>query len=407
MDRASGWGRTLVLIGVLVLAAGALVIVPPLLVEEAPPPATAGPSTVPFSASPSPQPPPSFAVSPYRSIEWRLAAFPDPAFEPGAITSTGERLVSAGVTDREVAAWYSDDAVRWERASIPPLPAVEADRQPWLNGLAATSERLLVTGVWVDEAGSGGPFAYISTDHGMTWAAGGLPGGNGDLEILSLTATDDRFVAITYEPASDTGASWWTSADGSEWERLTADGLPTGRLRMALAGNPGGLVAAGNDGERPQPHPAAWFSTDGDEWIPTVYGVEQVGGILLARAASPGFLLAGQVGGTPVVWMSPDGRRWSSIVFPELRQRQVGAAALGQAGALLVIERLTSGEDVPASTRVRFLRAGTTDTTDAELPLVSLVPAALGDRFIVLGQCPGSGQLDCEGTSIAIGTLVR
>ncbi len=405
MPHGSGWGRTLVLIGILAVAGGALVLLPPMLAPQPVPSATAGPSVPRFTPLPSPPPAPSLAVSPYRSIEWTLAPFPDPAFEPGPIAVVGQRLVTVGVSYGWVSAWYSDDGVDWASASVPPRPSA-ADRQSYVRALAARPERILAVGLSVDETNAGGPFVLTSADKGVSWVQARQPGDDADLEIFSLATVGDRFVALAYDPASESGSSWWASSDGAVWQPLETSGLPDLRFGLSLAGNAEALVAGGSDGERAQQHPAAWFSADGSVWLPTISGIEQGGSIAIAAAQPAGYLLGGQLNGSPAVWISPDGRRWSSTPFVDLPGAQVGAAALSDAGALLVIERLTQGTETPSSTAVRFLRLGTSETADSSLPLVSLSPAALPDRFVVLGRCPPSGQPDCAGTSIGIGTPV-
>lgn len=405
MARESGWGRTLVLIGAIALAGGAFVVLPPLLAPEPAPSETPRPSIAPFTPSPSPQPPPSLAVSPYRSVDWTLAPFPDATFEPGPIAVVGQRLVTVGVSAGRVAAWYSDDGEVWAPASVPAPPSA-VDRQTFVRVVAATPDTILATGLSVDATNAGGPYVLVSTDQGVTWEAGASPGDGADLEIFSLATIGDRFIALAYDPASESGSSWWTSPDGAAWQPLEATGLPDRQPTLALAGTAEGLVAGGREGERAQLHPAAWFSADGSVWLPTIFGVEQRGSIAVAQAGAAGYLLAGQLDGVPTVWISPDGRRWSNVALVDLRGAQVGGAALTDGGALLVIERLTNGMETPASTTVRFLRTGTSDTVDNSLPLVSLWPVALAGRFIVLGRCPASGQPDCQGTGIAIGTLV-
>ena len=191
--------------------------------------------------------------------------------------------------------------------------------------------------------------------------------------------------------------------------------MPDHQPVLDLAGTGQVFIAAGSDGERPPRHPAAWISSDGIEWLPSVWGLEQPGYFGLVRASAAGYLLAGQTGpeertlsqvGLPMVFFSPDGRRWSQAAFADLPGAQVGAAALADAGALLVIERLSSGEGLPTSTALRFWPLGTTETTASQLPLVGISPVALGDRFIVLGRCGSMDQPECGGTTIAIGTLM-
>ena len=290
-----------------------------------------------------------------------------------------------------------------------------ADSQAVISALAATDGAILAVGRSLDASGNAGePFIYRSLDNGVSWAASPLPGGGTVQDVLRLAASADYFIAIAVDLAAERGISWWRSSDGETWEPIEPIGLPDNLQALDVAGAGGLFVAAGSDGERPPRHPAAWVSSDGIEWQPSVWGIEAAGHFGLVNASAAGYLLAGQTGpeertlsqvGLPMVFISPDGRQWSQASFADLPGAQVGAAALNEAGAVLVIARLTSGTELPTSTALRFWPLGTSESTESQLPLVDIDVVALGDRFVALGRCGSADQPDCKGATVAIGTL--
>lgn len=414
MARDSGWGRTLVLIGILAVAGGALVLVPPMLAPPPVPSATAEPSIARFTPSPSPPPAPSITPGAYRSIDWALAPFPDRDFERATIIVVDQRLVAVGVARGEPAAWYSDDGSDWRQGALPTEDRAP-DTQAVITAVAATDGAILAVGRDVNASGEGGePFVYRSVDNGVSWAASPLPGGESVQDVLRLAANADYFNAIAIDLAGERGISWWRSPDGQAWEAIQPTGLPDNLQPLDIAGAGALFVGAGSDGERPPRHPAAWVSSDGITWQPSVWGIEEAGGFRLARASGAGYLLAGQTGpdertlsqvGLPTVFISPDGRQWSHAAFADLPGAQVDTAALSQAGAVFAIARLSSGTELPTSTALRFWRAGTNESTQTQLPLVGIEVVALGDRFVALGRCGSADQRECDGATIALGTL--
>ncbi len=414
MPRESGWGRTLVLIGILAVAGGALVFVPPMLAPTPVPSGTEEPSAHRFTPAPSPPPAPSITPGAYRSIDWALAPFPDPDFERATIIVFDQRLVAVGVARGAPAAWYSDDGSDWRQGALP-TDDRNPDTQAVITAVAATDGAILAVGRDVNASGEGGePFVYRSVDKAVSWAASPLPGADTVQDVLRLAANADYFISIAIDLAGERGISWWLSSDGQAWEPIQPTGLPDNLQAIDLAGAGGVFVGAGSDGDRPPRHPAAWLSSDGIDWQPSVWGIEEAGGFSLARASGAGYLLAGQTGpdertlsqvGLPTVFVSPDGRQWSHATFADLPGAQVDTAALSRAGAVLAIARLSSGTELPTSTALRFWPVGTNESTESQLPLVGITVVALGDRFIVLGRCGAPDQQDCNGATIAIGTL--
>jgi hypothetical protein len=239
MPRESGWGRTLVLIGILAVAGGALLFVPPMLAPTPVPSATAGPSVPRFTPSPSPPFAPSITPGAYRSVDWALAPFPDPDFERATLIVVNQRLVAVGVARGAPAAWYSDNGSDWLQGMLP-TEGRTAHTQAVITAVAATGIAILAVGSYVDAAGNAGePFIYRSVDNAVSWAASPLPGGSTVQDVLRLAATADHFIAIAIDVAAERGISWWRSSDGQAWEPIEPTGLPDNLQALDVAGAEG------------------------------------------------------------------------------------------------------------------------------------------------------------------------
>ena len=145
----------------------------------------------------------------------------------------------------------------------------------------------------------------------------------------SVVGMDDGFLLLD-------GDEVWRSEDGLGWQRLASSAADPDLLRStilaAAVGGPG-LVAVGSDNK-------AWYTTDGSDWTlaevppPPAADFEQQGypaprvdleGVAVAgdRLVAWGWASATKAAEelpmqAPVLWVSGDGRSWSSALDPKM-----------------------------------------------------------------------------------------
>lgn len=401
---------TAAMIAALAVVAAAFLILPPMLVPEPSPSVpsvrTAAPTDVPTPEL-SVQPAPSVALSPYRSVTWTLTPFADADADIRDAVAAGTRVVAMGVSGEQVpTAWSSaDGGESWQTAALPVGTPPVVGGLVGVGPVAVWDERVLALGVWVDPATSSSViqrFALVSDDGGVTWQNRELE--PAEVGLQSVAATADGFVGAGLDAISGT-SGLWSSQDGATWIPLDPVGLPDDAVRgfAPLAGGPDGLLLAGATGNgRDDSHPAAWFSADGRTWQLTYEDPAASGRILQLFGGEAGYLGLGQSfgvvpGGQPAIWFSPDGRSWTTREFFDLAGLQIGSAAFNAAGVVMTAESLTTG----AATMIRFLRGGSEEENDAEVPIVRPWLIGLADRFVAIGSCPEGS--DCHGIVVAMG----
>jgi hypothetical protein len=153
---------------------------------------------------------------------------------------------------------------------------------------------------WTPVSGDAGPFAET-------------------VDAMWLVRLDGTLVAIGNRSldGNPDGIVVWTSADGSEWTRVSEEATAFkggDELAAVTAGGPG-LVAIG--GERLTGH-VAWTSPDGVSWtrIPDDAGVFEDGWITDLTAGGPGLVAVGGTNGDgndAAVWTSTDGTTWTQV----------------------------------------------------------------------------------------------
>ena len=115
----------------------------------------------------------------------------------------------------------------------------------------------------------------------------------------------------------------FTSADGKAWQDAAGPGSITSDLAgvsaAAAAAGPAGYVIAGNlAGPGGTSVADVWWSRNLTSWT-RAPDVNDAGGSnqVLAVAAGPhGFVAAGSHDGQPAVWITADGRSWTTIILP-------------------------------------------------------------------------------------------
>lgn len=208
-----------------------------------------------------------------------------------------------------------------------------------------------VTGNGVGEAWGVRNAAVWTSPDGVTWSRvphdDAVFGGDGDQEMVSVTAGGPGLVAVGYrfdEPGrSGVYPGVWISPDGATWSAVSLDqnafGDGTAAMTSVTAGGPG-LVAVGQDNWSA----AVWTSPDGITWTrvphdPVVFGTGLVGDDLWVPQTAmrdvivggPGLIAVGEGGvwggsengiehessGVAIVWTSPDGTTWTRVPHDE------------------------------------------------------------------------------------------
>jgi len=134
--------------------------------------------------------------------------------------------------------------------------------------------------------------------------------------------------SVTHGPAGwlavgAPGPVVFTSADGTAWQDAAGPGSITSDLAgvsaVAAAAGPAGYVIAGNlAGQGGAGVADVWWSRDLTSWT-RAHDVNDAGGSgqVLAVAPGPhGFVSAGSYDSRPAVWITADGRSWTTIVLP-------------------------------------------------------------------------------------------
>ena len=301
---------------------------------------------------------------------WALGPLP-PAADGGfalsiAAGTTGPAVGRAAIVGRignDAAAWTSTDGATWQPARGDGL--VEA---PGIRMTAVAATDRFVAGGWAGIVTQPGVARFWRSADGRAWQPAPIDAGpNGvDGRVASVAAGPGGFVAVgaTGAVGHATGSAVWRSRDGRRWERVASDAaLAAGGMVSVAAGGPG-YVAVGAD--LAGTHAMVWLSPDGRTWTtaPAQESLEYHGlGITMSDvvAGADGTLVAvghflfGQQYGQGSAWTSPDGRTWT---------RMPDQASLGQAEPLAVIP------DGPG-----YVAAGTVGAPDNFIPTIWLSPA--------------------------------
>ncbi|MCW2902946.1 MAG: hypothetical protein JWO67_5211, partial [Streptosporangiaceae bacterium] len=239
-----------------------------------------------------------------------------------ALSSAGGRLVAAGSTNGDAAAWVSRDGRAWRRARGDGFAGADIQRLAAVAPGAAGWMAVGLTG--------GRPLVLTSAD-GAGWARSpGLPDG---FRPSGATYGRAGYVVVGRSGAS---AGTWSSADLKAWTGGSGDLGGTRWMNDVTAAGPG-YVAVGGAGLGKGSSPAVWTSADGVKWsaagaVPVPDGTPSGG---LAKVVARGDTL---VAAAPsFVSVSADGgRTWRSRPLPGAATVAVtskGFVVAGTAGA--------------------------------------------------------------------------
>jgi hypothetical protein len=231
---------------------------------------------------------------------------------PDAATAGGPGLVGVG-GDK---AWYSVDGSDWSVAAVPALPVEilarpESERYVGMTGVTAAGNDLVAWGI------AEVPLADNPDEHlvvPLLWASR-----DGRTWIDVVDPEMDSVVAVAGGPggfvaAGQAGseAAVWVSADGETWERVS-EGAFTSPVDLHLesaAATSAGYVVVGGDGQClstscPDQDIVIWTSADGRSWsrVPSAdlfTGAKAYG----AFAWGSGFVVGGAFDGKPAIWIS-------------------------------------------------------------------------------------------------------
>lgn len=280
--------------------------------------------------------PAAFPTTTSRAQVAALAAVPGPS----AI-----RLAAGGTVDGRARMWLSTDGTQWQPVDAP------AFARGRIEGVAASTDRLVAVGSQLDRTGDVAGAIWSSTD-GEAWTirrvagartllavaaspgafvAAGAPRAGTEqplwvsedgrdwtpiadatpfrgATVTGLAQSGARFIAVGYD---DRGGAVWTSVDGREWTRTTSEGA-FARMRIAaVATTPAGLVAVGWQARDPGAAPVAWTSLVGTSWVRREVDASVADARIATVAATAyGAIAFGTADGATVAWVSADGREW-------------------------------------------------------------------------------------------------
>ncbi len=248
-----------------------------------------------------------------------------------SVTVGGPGLVAVGGEwsdqSEDAAVWTSPDGLAWSR--VPHDEAVfggEGDQE--MISVTAGGPGLVAFG---EDSGSGRNYALWTSVDGLSWSrvpqdeavfAGGGPN--------DVIAAGPGLVAVG---EIESAAAVWTSRDGFNWSRVPHDeavfGLTLGDgngMTGVTVGGPG-LVAVGSDGlnsDAPtgRAHAVVWTSIDGLTWsrVPhdeAVFGGQGDQGMFDVTVGGPGLVAVGENDHGAPVWTSTDGVVWSQVPHDE------------------------------------------------------------------------------------------
>jgi hypothetical protein len=302
-------------------------------------------------------------------LTWaRIADFPaEPGSLAAAVASGASGIVAVGSAGADAAAWFSNDAVHWQRA--PEQPTLHAPPQIRMTSVVATPRGFIAAGYVGSLAGAVQPAFWQSAD-GLGWERASA-GDRSDARVAALAVVqggphEGRIVAVgaTGDAQHATGPAAWFSDDGASWRAADVPGSGPATMNGVAAGPAAGLVAVGNDGDSLSG--LSWSSPDGETWSSPATDPSmdnggsriQVEAIVWAGAqfVAGGHRNFGTQRGTVVIWTSPDGRAWTRA--PE-------SVALGE-GKLFGL----------AARSDRVIAVGSVGAPDYYLPTVWLSPPA-------------------------------
>jgi len=309
---------------------------PPASVTPPPsPPASATPSSTPAS------PPTSATAHGWWTVP-EQDAVQGVQFEH--VIWTGTRFVATGVA-LDAAGVFLDsmDGLTWHRQ-----PSSRSNAYP--ASVAAGPRGVVAVGTIGDRAAS------WSSPDGVTWTARAdafrVPGGTDTVEITSVVATDDGWLAVgRRDPACNFNcgiapvrALAWTSTDGLHWTRVPDQSSLSRAAMTGVARLGSGFVAVGLAANRA----AVWTSTGGTSWarVPAdplfrprpgsgPGSTAEMTGVAVGHGVA--VAVGMDVGGenrSVRAWWSTDGRTWAQATGDRFADGQAFGVASTPAGFL-------------------------------------------------------------------------
>jgi hypothetical protein len=261
----------------------------------------------------------------------------DSSFVPrGAVADGSGGLLIVGETlggeTPTPAIWHSSTGGVLTRATL------EAPTPAEIVGVAAGTGRFVALGDHSAPpmgAATTGAIVYSldawSSVDGVSWSHVSLPDSD-NYQAIAVTAWSGGFAAVGVSETGTSGAGFWTSSDGSSWQRSPAALGDFGVTSLLSFG--GRLVALGAIRDEAEGMiPASWASSDGRTWVEsrapvrepammfdraTVVGSDIVA-VGMSHMGSALQLVAGSgAGATPSpapspvasAWISTDGSSW-------------------------------------------------------------------------------------------------
>jgi hypothetical protein len=244
-----------------------------------------------------------------------------------AVAARGSSVVAVGRHGTAPAAWSSVDSLHWRETQLPVVSGpgtTGGDGAEPVQAAAVAGGTVFALGGW-----SGAPNAvpsarfWVSPD-GRDWMVATLAAAEAsDSRVVAIAAAHGRYVAIgeTGPEGSPTGSAAWWSDDGRRWSRVPPVALPPDATLEAVGAAPTGFVAVGSSVARDRA--VVWLSADGRHWSSVVdqpsfhhFGLKvRMRGV---AAGGPGLVvvgvsLFGTQFGSATVWVSADGTAWQQV----------------------------------------------------------------------------------------------
>jgi hypothetical protein len=244
--------------------------------------------------------------------------------------------------------------------------------------------------VWRQSAG--GSWALVSSPSQVS-AYRGLQA------LTSVTHGPEGWLAV-----GSPGPVVFASADGTAWQDATGPGSITddlaGVAAVAAAAGPAGYVIAGKlVGPGGASVADVWWSPNLTFWI-RANDVNDTSGssqVLAVAASAHGFVSAGSHDGKPAVWITTDGRSWTTIVLPV----PAGASSAVLQHVAISGDRVVAlGQETAAAGSMPFAELSVNGGTSwSQVPFAAAGPdtsftalTADSGGFTVAGQVSEPGQ---------------
>ena len=258
---------------------------------------------------------------PERSTPNEFVFLTDVAVAPFGIVAVGITGTQPADTFSSVIWLSTDDGATWEKGQL--LEGAE------ISSVATGGPGMVAVGQVTTATERPAGVSVWTTNDGVSWTKAEGTGELGRGAMNGIVSTESGFVAVGTSREDPNQAllhgAVWTSPDATAWTRVPHGPEFENASMRAVTVRPEVLLAVGNSGAPGASGPTAWTSADGSEWqrLPAelgeavMLGVTAVGGSL----AAVGFTGTYE-DPTLALWTSADGVTWTEV--PEVAEEGRG-----------------------------------------------------------------------------------